>query len=105
MQDPAKNRVYQQVMALQQLTPEESVYLTAGQTPFLYLLYFAGRNAWNLRTLSRNPDFLVQEIDRHKQMTPIFISNEALQLDTTEAWSSKYRILPLAQIPQWSQLQ
>ena len=32
---------------LAKLSPDKSLYLTTGGTPWIYLLYFSGRSAWN----------------------------------------------------------
>jgi len=52
MHDIKHNTAYQQTLALAKITPAESVYLTAGGIPWIYLLYFTGRSGWNAVTLS-----------------------------------------------------
>jgi len=48
------NETYQQTLALARLTPVQSLYLTPGGLSWMYLLYFTGRSAWNVHTLSMN---------------------------------------------------
>ena len=53
MHDSLNNGVYQQTMTLAKTTPDHSLYLTEGGLPWMYLLYFTGRSAWNVQAMSR----------------------------------------------------
>lgn len=52
MHDTARNWLYQQTVLLAKVTPERSIYLTEGGLPWIYMLYFTGRSAWNVQAMS-----------------------------------------------------
>jgi len=77
MHDIERNKVYQQTLRLAKISPEHSMYMTSGGEPWIYLLYFTGRSAWNARTLS------FDEFERHwealKPAPPLYIYSGLLR--------------------------
>ena len=105
MNDPLHNALYQETQALEIATPPDSLYLTAGGSTWIYMLYFCGRSAWNLHSFSRDPDHLAKEIARHLHSQPVYIQQEALEVDGTAAWLSHYKLRPVAPGLSWMQIQ
>jgi hypothetical protein len=73
---PEKNLSYQEVLALSKISTPDSLYLTEGGYPWMYLLYFTGRTAWNRRSL--DPRRLEEVISRQKKIRPVYIQKGRL---------------------------
>ncbi len=65
------NSTYQEVLSLSKMTPPDSLYITNGGLPWIYLLYFTGRTAWN--ALSYEPHQLDQAILREKRSRSVYV--------------------------------
>jgi hypothetical protein len=102
MQDARRNTLYQETLALANATPDQSLYLTAGQTPWIYLLYFSGRTAWNLHSLQRDPLRLESEVARGVSTRPVFIRKDAISL--TGPWLARHKLLPVGDSLPWLQV-
>ncbi len=105
MHDPVKNVLYQETLSLARRTPENSLYLTAGGSQWIYLLYFTGRSAWDLHAFTRDPHRLDVEIRRHYINRPTYIHARALEFDGTKAWLAGYRLKQVDPSLPWLQLQ
>jgi hypothetical protein len=105
MQDEHRNHIYQEVRHLTQRTPEDSIYLTVGGIPWIYLLYFSGRTAWNLRSFTRDPERFKREIARHLRSRPIFIRAETASIELAQSWLKDYKPRPLDPSSPWLQIQ
>jgi len=97
------NNLYQQTISLAKLTPENSLYLTEGGLPWIYLLYFTGRSGWNVHLLQ--PDQIAIRIRQHKAFLAIFIFSSALRDESVKTWLSTYKLKPVAPGLPWLQLQ
>jgi len=71
MSRPEENTLYQDTLTLSKITPSDSLYITEGGMAWLYLLYFAGRTAWNRQ--SWDPQKLSEIITRQKKIRPVYI--------------------------------
>ena len=65
------NRVYQDTLSLSKITPPDSLYITHGGPPWIYLLYFTGRTAWNADLFDH--ERLAEEIERQKREHPVYV--------------------------------
>ncbi len=97
MHDSANNAAYQQTLALARATPVHSLYLTPGGLSWMYLLYFTGRSAWNMRLLS------VDELDRNwSTLTPrpaLYAASVLLQDPERAAWLTHHHLKLLSELP------
>lgn len=66
-----QNTHYQETLALTRISSPDSLYITEGGVPWMYLLYFTGRTAWNRR--SWDPQRLADEIARQKTIRPVYV--------------------------------
>jgi hypothetical protein len=89
MSNPRRNLLYQQIMDLTQATPDNSLYLTAGGSAWIYILYFTGRTAWDLHAFARDPVRLESEIKRHLAMQPGYVQAAAVQSGLAQPWLEK----------------
>ena len=71
MHDISRNRVYQDTLSLSKISSPNSLYITSGGLPWIYLLYFTGRTAWNAGSF--RPDSLTEEITRQKRSRPVYV--------------------------------
>jgi len=74
MRDIEQNVVYEDVLTLSRMTPPNSLYITTGGLPWIYLLYFTGRTAWNAKHFEATR--LAEEIARQKKMRPIYVQRD-----------------------------
>ena len=102
MNRPGLNSAYSQTVELSQLTPATSLYLTTGGTPWIYLLYFTGRTAWNIRHWP--PASLAHEIQRQKSTRSIFIQSDVAHSDKAQSWIEAYKLKPVSPDLAWQQL-
>jgi hypothetical protein len=105
MHEAQNNPLYQQTLALASVTPENSLYLTGGSSPWLYVLYFTGRSAWDLHAFNRDPQRMNSEIRRHQANQPVFIQSSAVELLGGQPGLSGYKLRPVGPVPTWLQLQ
>jgi hypothetical protein len=105
MHDEKRNFLYQEITQVVQKTPPNSLYLTTGGMPWIYLLYFSGRTAWNLRSFMRDPERLGTEIKRHMLAYPIFIRIEPALTELSLPWLVHYKPQPVDPALPWMQLQ
>jgi len=90
------NRAYQHTLQLVRLTPEQSVYLTGGGLPWIYLLYFTGRSAWNAKNLPE---------DRFKTFNqPVFAHTSLLADPRLNAWIQNHSAKQVAPELPWLEL-
>ena len=71
MHDIGRNSTYQETLTLSKISPPNSLYITQGGPPWIYLLYFTGRTAWNANTFA--PGRLEAEIARQKKERPVYV--------------------------------
>ncbi len=71
MHDIKRNTIYQETITLSKITPPNSLYITQGGPPWIYLLYFTGRFAWNAGSMS--PAGMSEKISRQKRIRPVYI--------------------------------
>jgi hypothetical protein len=105
MHDAQRNVLYQEIMHVVEKTPSHSIYLTTGGMPWIYILYFSGRTAWNLRSFMRDPERLGREIKRHMTNYPFFIRMETALTELNLPWLSHYKPRPVDPALPWMQLQ
>jgi hypothetical protein len=105
MHNVENNTLYQETMALARATPESSLYLTTGGTPWIYLLYFTGRSAWDLHSFQRDPQHFASELRRHAAIQPVYVQSDALKGEGSQAWAFSYHTRPLDPNLPWQQLQ
>ena len=97
------NNLYQQTISLAKLTPDNSLYLTEGGLPWIYLLYFTGRSGWNIHLL--RPEQITLRIQQRKAHMAIFIFSSALRDESAQSWLSSYKLKPIAPGLPWLQVQ
>ncbi len=76
MNRPDQNADYQETLRLSKITSPDSLYITEGGIPWIYLLYFTGRTAWNAHSFE--PERLKQEIARQKMHRAVYIQKGSL---------------------------
>lgn len=102
MSDIQRNAAYQQTLQLARLTPEQSVYVTAGGLDWIYLLYFTGRSAWNGETLSL-PEFQAKR-EQQKPVPPLYLHTALLKDPRVQTflkerrWKRAFSELPYLEI-------
>jgi hypothetical protein len=97
------NAAYAQVRMLEQRTPPNTLYFSSGGPPWIYLLYFTGRNAWNWN--SEGGHRFLQHVENEKGRPPIVIQSSAWQDDTTRPLVAGRRWAPVSADLPWLQLQ
>jgi hypothetical protein len=70
MHDAGRNTTYQETLTLSKISPPNTLYITPGGAPWIYLLYFTGRTAWNANMY--DPERLADEIGRQKNQRPVY---------------------------------
>ena len=70
MHDASRNSTYQDTLSLSKISSPNSLYITPGGAPWIYLLYFTGRTAWNANTY--DPGRLADEINRQKKQHSVY---------------------------------
>jgi hypothetical protein len=70
MHDAAQNKAYQETLSLSKITSPNSLYLTHGGLLWIYLPYFAGREAWNVTSFP--PEALGLEVAREKRSRTVY---------------------------------
>jgi hypothetical protein len=103
MNQTENNTLYMQTLAVAKLTPSNSLYLTEGGLPWIYLLYFTGRSGWNIHLL--RTDRLAQHLKKNKSIQSIFVYSSALRDASAQAWLTDYKLVPVAPGLPWLQLQ
>ena len=71
MHDAGRNTVYQETLSLSKISPPDSLYITPGGLPWIYLLYFTGRTAWDENRIP--PARMDEEIRRQKKAHPVYL--------------------------------
>lgn len=105
MHQTEKNALFMEVSELAAQTPENSIYLTLGGSPWIYLLYFTGRQAFDLHRAAREPDAFWKDLARQRGQRPVLISTAALEDERVKPWLSSFKCYPLAKGLPWQQLQ
>ncbi|MFA5974719.1 MAG: hypothetical protein WC859_00960 [Elusimicrobiota bacterium] len=95
------NAAYQQTLALARGTPSDAFYLMEGGVPWIYLLYFTGRPAWNVTRIPS--DLLKTEVTKLKQRAPVFAHESLLQEPMAHVWMRTYRLRKVVNLP-WVEL-
>lgn len=70
------NTAYTQTMQLARATPDRSLYLTRGGTPWIYLLYFTGRTAWSTENVSYEK--FLSLADHSRQTMRVYFAGDLL---------------------------
>jgi hypothetical protein len=104
MNQADNNTAYTEITKLTRATPEQSLYLTPGGLSYIYLLYFAGRSAWNLPFVSAHNPSWKSEVARHHRFEPVYIQCSAIG-EATQPWTSSYQLVPVGQNLPWMRLQ
>jgi hypothetical protein len=105
MQDAQRNAAFQEITALAAKTAPNTLYLTVGGMPRLYLLYFAGRAAWDLNNFAGDPARLGAEITRRAATAPAVIRQDAVSTPAAQPWVTRYHLKALSPDLPWLQLQ
>lgn len=105
MSQSAGNATFIEISRLLQWTPENSLYLTTGGLPFIYLLYFGGRSArdlhrWNLRGTESEA-----EIARVQGMAPVLIQSAATEGPLAPPWMTHHALRPVGHGLPWCYIQ
>jgi hypothetical protein len=77
MRRARNNTVYQETIALSKMTLPESLYLTGGGLPWIYVIYFAGRAAVNVRNVPGS--FLNMILMPHNRNRPVYVHSSLLE--------------------------
>jgi hypothetical protein len=70
MHEVGRNSTYQETLSLSKISPPNSLYITPGGAPWIYLLYFTGRTAWNANMYDSGR--LADEITHQKTQRPVY---------------------------------
>jgi len=77
MHQSERNSIYQDTLNLSKTTSPNSLYITGGGIPWIYILYFTGRSAWNTRAFTAAQ--LENELNRQKRARPVYIQSLLLR--------------------------
>ena len=100
-----QNTVYTEVRSLALATDPHSLYLTAGGTRWLYLLYFSGRKAWDVA--DKGPQSGVTEATLRAALRegPVYVCREALDSESLQRVLRHFHLMQLAENGLWSRIQ
>ena len=103
MHEADQNRRYQETLVLSKFTPNDSLYITGGGTPWIYLLYFTGRNAWNAHAFGAGD--LIERVNRNKRSHPVFIQSLLLRDPSLAELFSTIKLKQRSEGSSWLQVQ